>query len=117
MRVPDYFVNLILSNAEIEYNGCHNSDPQNPLWGRNAYFMVDGHKITFPVKSIEPNWVTLDIGLYKELKRRIEYIEHRIEFDHYTQVQMVQFDPYSMRSLVEKHCGVYYDVSRRWGLC
>lgn len=107
MYISDSLIELIISRCTIEYNGTHNSDRKNPLWGRAAYWRVyvPGYgfccKITAPVKSINPKQKTLDKLLRAELRKRIEAIQETCETDHYGEVHIYMLDPYSVRRLVE----------------
>ncbi len=125
MYISNSLLELIISRCTIEYNGTHNSDRNNPLWGRAAYWRVYvpgigfACKITTPVKSINPKQKTLDKLLRAELRKRIEAIQETCETNHYGEVQVFMRDPYSVRSLVESIDGAYteyYENSDKLGI-
>lgn len=119
MYISDYLLDLVIKCVRVEYNGTHNSDRENPLWGRRAYWRVYmpsygfACKITAPVRSIKPKQATLDRLFREELKRRFEAIHECVETDHYGQVQVVWRDPYSVRKLLEVVEGKFYWLIER----
>ena len=118
MRIQKSLVDLILKQVRVEYNGTHNPDPKNPLWGRAAYWRLyigDSYvcKVTTPVKSIKPKQSTLDRLLKAELQHRLESITESLEADPYTQVVIVRYDPYGVRRLLDLVVGQFYDLKMR----
>lgn len=117
MRIANSLIDLILSRCTVEYNGTHNSDRQNPLWGRAAYWRiyVPGYgfscKITAPVKTMHPRQSTLNKLLKAELRKRLEAIEETCETNHYGEVQVYMTDPYSVRPLINAIDGAYTEYS------
>lgn len=117
MYIQDSLLDLLISQLTIEYNGTHNADSKNPLWGRHAYWRVylNGSfvaKITTRVHSINPRPETLKKLFKAELKKRIGAISETVEADHYTQVYILQRDPYGVRRLVEHLKGQFYDLRK-----
>jgi hypothetical protein len=118
MYIENSALDLLIKTLRIEYSGTHNSDPKAPMWGRRAYwrlYLGDTYiaKVTAPVKSLQPKQITLDKLLKAELRKRIEAITERLQFDHYGQMQIVALDPYSVRRLVESLEGKYIDIEMR----
>lgn len=117
MRISNSLIDLILSRCTVEYNGTHNSDRNNPLWGRHAYWRVSvpgyGYcrKITAPVKSINPKQKTLDKLLRAELRKRIEAVQETCETNHYGEVCIYMTDPYGVRPLLNAIDGAYTEYN------
>lgn len=106
--VTNKMIERIIDNADIEFRGCHSPDRNNPLYGRAAYFMIDHTKVTFPVKSLNPRKSTLRAGLIKELRRRIESIGYRMDVSWSGYMQLCEYDPYSVKRLLEKYVNEQY---------
>ena len=109
MYISKWYLDRILTEAKFTFNGCHAPHPDTPLYGRRAYFSVEcslGYvsKITFPVESMNPSQKTLDKGLRKEIEKRINAIQLKLDCDHYGTASIIEVDPYSIRPLVEQYC-------------
>lgn len=108
IMVTDRMIERIIDNADIEFRGCHAPHRETPLYGRAAYFMIDHCKVTFPVNSLNPRKSTLRKGLIKELRRRIESIGYRMDVSWSGYMQLCEYDPYSVKRLVEKYLDRQY---------
>lgn len=118
MKIDDVLIDCILEEVNLEYGGCHNSDRDNPLWGRCAYYRVyskDGHylsKITFPVKTLEPRESTRLKLLRAEIKHRVESITEYCTTTWSGQVVIEERDPYSVQCLLDliknKYISIHY---------
>lgn len=119
MYIQNDILDLMISKLTIEYSGTHNSDLKNPLWGRRAYwriFMQDYGfvcKITAPVKSINPTQKTLNKLFRAELKKRLNAIDTIVQTDHYSQIHVIEIDPYSVRTLLKCVQGKYLNLEKK----
>lgn len=105
MYISKALYDFMFSKLEIEYSGCHNSDPKNPLWGRRAYFRISlngtyYNKVTVPVTVLEPTKKQLNSLLKKELLKRINEIGLMLDVDGYSHCRIIEVDPYSVKRLV-----------------